>query len=258
MKKIWITALSKEMKQVQPLIDNLAKYGLQCGGHYWTDDLEKNAWTVAVEKVVEHDVWVIISSDETLAKPSIRYGLSLAALSVLGMRGYGFPMLLVHQGQLPTEADLPTPLRSADIYKDADPVMPAKLVAKAAVPPPRVKMEYELKVHGLPQGTAFEIRPTETTWSGALVGITEDEKSELGAVAPGEAGKMPEKAILEYPMRDIKLALGEQEYIAAAFQNQVDPKTAVFAMIHGEPRAILFGAFNYEDSDSEFYTIQLR
>ena len=259
MKKVWITALSKEMKQVQPLMEMLGKFGLECNGHYWMDDLEKNAWTAAVDKILEHDLWLILSSEETLATDSIRYGLSMAAISVLGDKGYGFPMVLAHDGEeLPTEAGLPTPLGSVDIYKHNDPVMPAKLVAKANVPPPKIKMDYHLTVHGLPQGTCFEVRPNEATWDGALFGITEGEGCELGAVAPGEVGKLPEKATLEYPMRDIKLALGEQEFVAAAFKNSVGAGTAMYGLVHGMPDAMLFGAFSYEDSDADFFTIRLK
>ncbi len=259
MKKVWLTALSKEMKQVQPLIDKLGTFGLECNGHYWMDDLKKNAWTAAAEKILEHDVWLILSSDETLATDTIRFGLSMAALSVLGDKGYGFPMVLVHDGdELPTEAGLPGPLGSVDIYKVDDPVMPAKLVAKANIPPPKIAMDYHLTVHGLPQGgNCFEVRPTEGSWDGALFGITTGEEGELGAVAPGEVGKLPEKATLEYPMRDIKLALGDTEYVAAAFKNTVDTNTAVFGLVHGMPGAMLFGPFSYEDSDSEFFTIKL-
>ena len=258
MKKVWITALSKEMKQVQPLMEMLGKFGLECNGHYWMDDLEKNAWTAAVDKILEHDLWLILASDETLATPSIRYGLSLTALSVLGQKGYGFPMVLLQDGELPTEESLPTPLGSVDIYKHDDPVMPAKLVAKANVPPPKIEVDYHLTVHGLPQGTCFEVRPSGDAWDGALFGISVQEECELGAVAPGEVGKLPEKATLEYPMRDIKLALGEREFVAAAFKNSVGAGTAMYGLVHGMPDAMLFGAFSYEDSDADFFTIRLK
>ena len=258
MKKVWLTALSKEMKQVQPLIAKLGTFGLECNGHYWMDDLKKAAWTAAAEKILEHDLWVILASDETLASDSIRYGLSMAALSVLGERGYGFPMVWLQDGELPAAESLPTALGSVDVYRHDDPVMPAKLVAKANVPAPKIKMDYHLTVHGLPQGTCFEIRPTEGTWDGALFGITPDESCELGAVAPGELGKLPEKATLEYPMRGIKLALGEQEFEAAAFKNRVGDGTALYGLVHGAPAAMLFGAFSYEDSAADFFTVKLK
>ncbi len=258
MKKVWLTALSKEMTQVQPLIAKLGTFGLECNGHYWMDDLKKMAWSVAAEKVLEHDLWLILADEETLATPSIRFGLSLCALSVLGDKGYGFPIVLLHTGEPPAADSLPGPLGSADTYKADDPVMPAKLVAKANVPPPKIAMDYKLTVRGLPQGTCFEVCPAEGTWSGALFGITDGEEDDLGAVAPGEAGKLPEKATLEYPMRDIKLALGDQEFVAAAFKNEVGGGTAVFALVHGTPDSVLFGPFSYDDSDAEFFTVRLK
>lgn len=257
MKTVWITALSRDSKQVDTIISKLGSYGLSASGHFWTDDLQKQAWTAARDKAAEADLWLILTTEEELAKPSVRYGLSLVALSIQGAKGQRFPIFIGHDGEPPAVDTLPTPLRGAALHKVTDPVMPAKLVGKANVPVRKSAAEYRLQIHALPVGVCFEVGPTEGQWSGALFGVACGD-GDLGAMAPGTVGEMPQSATLEFPIREIKLELDQQEFSASAVKNAVDTEHSIFAQVQGEASAVMFGPFGYDDDEvSAFYILRL-
>lgn len=105
MKAIWLTSLFSSEDTVKNLIPQLRAYGLEVKGHFWEDDLEKMAWAKAREELIKPDVtlWLILASQENLASPSIRYGLSLLTITLQAKRGYSFPIsILLTQGEVPS------------------------------------------------------------------------------------------------------------------------------------------------------------
>lgn len=259
MKTIWITSLARDPARVQKILSLCANYGLDPDGHFWEDDLKKMAWIGPRETLTDagRDValWIVLTDDERLAAPSVRYGLSMLTLSAQGIRGPGFVPMLVHEGTLPTPESLPTPLRGAEILPADSASLGAKIVAKANMPAKRPSADYRLDVYAMPQlGQWIEVGPASGEWAGALFGTVGGEIAAHGA---GPAGRLPRTAVLEYPMQGLQLALGEREYTAWAIQNRIDPETSYFVKFSGEPDAVIFGPLG-EGEAADVFVLDLK
>lgn len=259
MKKVWITALSQgSQEQIQNLSQMLAGFGLAVDGHFWADDNANMVWAGPKDVLTEADtrVWLILSTKEELEKPAVRLGLSLLALVVQEKRGHSFPIVLAHDGHAPSPDDLPTPLAGALILAAQDPAIGPKLVAKANVNPRPVPTDYRLKVYPMMQfGLWIEVGPTGgEPWAGALFGVA---GGEIDSVGVGKAGSLPQKAVLEFPMKDMKVELGGKPYTAWAVRNVFDRDDSFFIRILGEPEAVVFGPLGDTDAP-ELFTLRLR
>lgn len=259
MKTIWITSLVDEGERVQALATQLGAYGLQAGGHVWVDDLKQRAWSAPRKQLEEHDLWLILSTDETLGSAITRLGLSLAALCVQAVKGYGTPIVLAHQGTLPQAGTLPTPLSGATILGADDPTLGAKITAAVHGGVREIDPGYRLDLHLLPHGICFEVGPTGEPWQGVLFGTQETEAGvELGAQAVGPPGSLPEKCTLEYPISDIKLILGGDPYKACALKNTIGQDDAYYVLVQGDPAGVVFGPFeDSEDAAPELFSLKL-
>jgi len=258
MKKVWITSLVSAEEAVQEAMGQLKKYGLEVNGHFWEDDLEKTAWIKPRTELVDAkvDLWLILASAENLSSPSIRYGLSLLALTVQAQLGLGYPIvILLAEGETPPVESLPTPLKNADFLSAKDAGYGATLVAKVHGQVKEIAVEYRLDAYGNPQtGQWLEVGPTHGSWHGAMLGVA---GAEIAFQAVGPKGSLPSKSVLNYPMEGMKLSLGEKEYVAWAVQNEVDSETSYFAKIDGFPDSVLFGPYSSED-EVEVHVIQLK
>jgi hypothetical protein len=257
MKKVWITSLAHEEKQVQEIMAILKTYALDANGHFWLDDLKKMAWLGPREELIKDNtaLWIILSSDKELASESVRYGLSMLALSVQAVRGHGFPIIFLHDGKIPSIDSLPTPFQGAEFFAVDNPAVGAKLVAKANMPLKKVSAEYRLDIYAIPQlGQWFEVGLFDSDWKGAMFGVC---GGEIDAHGVGPAGKLPEKAVLEYPMQGLKLTQGKREYAAWAVQNRLDAGSSYYVRIKGEPQSVLFGTLA-EGDDAEVYILNLQ
>lgn len=261
-KKVWITALSKKLDQ-QSVMATCKTYALDRGGHYWVDKLDKQAWIAPLSSIIDEEtkVWIILSSKDELASPSIRFGLSLLTLSVQAVKGHGFPIILAHTGNLPVADDLPTPLRGAQIIAAGNAALGVKIVARANATPPAVDADYRLDVQALPHGVCFELGPVKTPWNGAIFGVSgEDAGIEAQAVGPKD--DLPETSVLNFPSRDMKLDLGERSFTAWALKNKIELDSSYYAVIRGEPDEVLFGPFvtadDEEQEELELFRLQLK
>ena len=257
MKTIWLTSLIFSEDQVKLLVPQLKTYGLEVKGHFWEDDLGKMAWSKAREELIKPDValWLILGSDEKLNTPSVRYGLSLLAITVQAKRGSSFPIGLLFAGGIPSPESLPTSLKGADLFSLTDAAMPAKLVTRVHSATAGVSPEYRLDVYGIPQiGQWFEIGPTGNAWPGAMFGVS---GGEITFHAVGPRGSLPEQSVLQYPLKGLKLSLGEKDYIAWAAQNQIDSKTSYFVRVDGCPESITFGPYSTQE-EAELYVVNLK
>lgn len=259
-KVVWITVLDKKNDEAaaKQLFQTVTTYGLSGAGHFWQDNLFKMSWAEARDDLVKKEtaLWIIVGSADTLAKEDIRYGLSMLALSVLAQKGQGFPILLVTTGgQLPADT-LPTPLKGADVLALTTPGLGPKIVAKANLPIKNPSLEYRVDVYGLEGiGQWFEVGPAAGhTWNGVMFGVS---SGEINAHGVGPAGHLPERSVVEYPMKGLKLQLGEVEYTAWAVQNQLQPGTSYFLRIKDYPARILFGPLS-EGEDAEVFIINLK
>jgi hypothetical protein len=258
MKKIWITALEGPEQSggtVQALMTTIRAYGLESGGHFWADDLDKLAWLGPLETLAERDtaVWVILGSSKSLESPSVRYGLGLLAISLQARKGQGFPILFLDTGEGLDASSLPAPLRGADIFSAGLPTLGAKLVARANLPLKPFAPGYRLNVQaGEHFGVWFEIGPAGgETWDGALLGVSGGTIDFHGA---GPAGALPQKAVLEYPLQGLKLEMSGREYTAWAVKNRLDNGSSYYVRVRDIPGSIVFGPL---EGDDGMYTMEL-
>ncbi len=254
MATIWITALAKDQPRVQAISQHLKHYGIDAAGHFWTDNLEKFAWFEACEEVIKAKAaaWLILPSDAELATPSIRFGLSAMALAINGRAGGELPIVLwgAHEA-----AALPTPLRGALQLTEATPSWQAKIVALASRPRRASAAPYRINVHANVQfGLWFEVGPATGAWEGAMFGVAEGGGINFHAVGP--KGTLPDRTTLNYPQKDIKLALADKEYVAWAAQNPLTADQSYFVRVTGAPASILFSQVAQGD-DAEAFVLTL-
>ena len=258
MKTVWITSLGNNPPRVQAFTGVLKRYGLDVKGHFWTDEAEKMAWRVALDSLVEAkaNVWRVLADAEEMAKPTVRYGLSLMAASLREGSGHGFPIVFMWNDKAPAPDTLPPLLRNALHLEEANAAWPAKIVAKANMPGKAEAPEYRLNVAGDEKlGQWFEIGPRAGNWDGVMFGVA-GEGAEINFQAVGDANGLPEKTVLEFAQQGMKLQLGETEYTAWAVRNQVGEGQSYYARVKGCPSAILFLQYT-ESGDGEATVLTL-
>jgi len=252
MANIWITALAKDPASVQAVTQHLKHYGLGVGGHFWIDDLEKFAWFDVLDEMVKHNAtaWVILSNEAEIAKPSVRYGLNALAIALNGRTGTDMPIVWI--GAAGTEP-LPTVFGAALKVDDKTPSWQAKVVAMAHRTRKAPAAPYRISMHAHSRfGQWYEVGPVGDTWAGVMFGVA---GAQIDFHGVGPKGDLPEKAVLEYPQKDMKLALGDTEYTAWAVQNVVDPGQSYFVRVRGSPTSLLFGPLAQGD-DAEVYVLR--
>jgi len=257
MKKVWITSLARDKAVVANLLGLAKRYGLDANGHFWVDDLAHMAWQAPLENLADGgaDLWIIAGAANDIEAASVRYGLALLTLSVQAARGNGFPILWVTTSGDMDPAILPTPLRGAAAMGAANASLGAKIVARANTPAPKIAADYRLAVHANPGfGVWLEVGPgKELSWSGALLGVC---GGGIDAHGVGPAGKLPSRAVLEYPMKGLQIELGEKKYTGWAVQNQLDDGTSYYVRITETPTSLLFGPYSQEDA-AEVHVIDM-
>lgn len=259
MKKIWITSLASSEEIIKKLMGQLKTYGLMGTGHFWEDDLKKMAWIKPRGEILASGVaaWAIIGADSDFKNPDLRYGLSMLALAVRAARGPAFPIVVLQTtGDALVAEDLPTPLKSVDVLPLESATLGPKLVAKAHTPAGSpTTPDYRLDVYGHEHiGQWFEVGPRSGNWNGGMFAVSGAEIL-FHAVGPG--GQLPEKTVLNFQTRDMKLELKGSEYTAWAVQNPIDADTSYFVKVEGAPDAVLFGP-NSEEEDAELFVLSLK
>ncbi len=259
MKKIlWLTSMDKDQKLVRKFMGEMKKFGLEVNGHFWKDEPGKMSWLGPRKEILNEKVamWGILASAESLRDKDALYGLSLLALTVQAARGLGFPVALFHTGKEPVSPDnLPTPLKGVDVFKADQAGLGAKLVALLHKPHKKIDLDYRLDIYGSQQiGQWFEIGPGRDDWPGAMFGVSDGE---ILFHAVGTKGKLPSETLLNYPLKGIKLNLGDKEYSAWAVQNKMDKESSYFVKVEGNPDSILFGPYS-ETEEADVYVVGLK
>lgn len=257
MKTIWITAFNKDKDaaRVSAVSQLLKRYGLATQGHFWVDDPAKLAWRAGLDALnaARADLWLILADDADMAKPSIRYGLSLFAASLRETRGFGFPVVVSAPASV---GDVPALLAGATVLAEGSAAWPAKIVAKANVVKAAEPSDYRFEVVGEEQlGQWFAIGPRQGGWAGVVFGVHGgDAKIDFQAVGP--RGALPEKTVLEYAQEGLTLQVGEREFTAWALRNGIGPDEAYYARIKGSPEAVLFMPYA-EDNEADATIVDL-
>jgi len=257
-KKVWITSLQKDKEKTTALLELSKKYSLAPDGHFWVDDLKKTAWQAPKDSICakETGLWIISAEPDDLAAESVRYGLSLLALNVQAGKGIGFPILFVCFDKMLQQEDLPAPFKGAEIVDGKNSSLGAKITARANTPVKKIAVDYRVDIHANPgYGIWFEFGPTgEEIWDGVLAGAS---GAQVDAHGVGEAGRLPEKAVLEYPMQGLKLSVNDTEYDAWAVQNRIGANESYYARFNGIPGTVLFGELPGESSEGDLYKLRL-
>ena len=259
-KVVWITVIDKDKNEekARKLYQTVGRYGLSPAGHFWQDNLDQMAWSGARDDLMKKEtgLWIIMASAKALAVETIRYGLSLLALGVQAQKGHGFPiMIALTEGELEPDG-LPTALKGAEVLS-ADPAsLGAKITAKANMPVRKVAADYRLDVYGMQGiGQWFEVGPAPGhSWDGVMFGVC---GGEIIAHGVGEAHKLPERSILEYPMKGLKLQVGESEYTAWAVKNAMADNASYYLRVNEFPSSLLFGPMS-EGDDAEVFIVGLK
>lgn len=258
-KTIWISALNKEKDatRVTALSQVLRRYGLQSQGHFWVDEPEKLAWRAALDALnaARADVWLILASPEELAKPSVRYGLSVLAANLREARGAGFPIVVSWLADAAPEA-VPPLLANAAALDERAAAWPAKMVARANMAGTAVQPEHRFEVVGEEQlGQWYALSPRQGDWQGVVFGVSGgDARIDFQAVGP--RGALPEKTVLEYAQEGLTVQVGEREFQAWAVRNRIGAEEAYYARVKGCPEAILFMPYT-ESDEAEATVLQL-
>lgn len=246
-KKVWISALNKDEKSVQAVMAACRKYALEPDGHFWSDDVEKMSWVEAVPALKNKDValWAIIGKPEDFSRDKTRFGLSMLTVAATARRKGRLPMLIIStDGEIAVQS-LPLLLKDADIVPLAGANLGAKLVSRANQPAKAPTAEYRLNVHGLPGiGLWFEIGPASLPWQGIMAGVN---GAIIDAHGVGPAYGIPERAVLEYPVKGMKIQLGDAEFDTWAVKNNLDSSQSYYVRCQGMPRSLLFGQFSDDD-----------
>ncbi len=249
--------MSKDQAATTGLLQLGKKYGLAPDGHFWMDDMGKMAWQAPLEPLCAKDtaLWVISITKKDLEKESVRYGLSLLALSVQHVKGIGFPIFFVSPDNALTPDDLPTPFKGCDVLKPDNNSLGAKMVARANTPVKNIPADYRINVHANPSyGIWYELGPAKgQTWNGVLAGGL---KAEVNAHGVGPKGDLPLKTTLEYQMQGLKLELGEDKYTAWAVKNSIDENNSYFVRFAGAPSTMIFGPLPGEADEGEFHILK--
>ena len=255
-KRVWITALAKDEEKIAGLMGSLKKYGLAADGHFWVDDVKNMAWQAAAEELARADtaLWIIVGNSEDLGKTAITFGLSLLAMKVFASKGEAFPVIFAPTAEMPAGFEMPTLLKGAERIPLANASLGVKAVSFANTPVKKIDKEYHLNVHGLPGiGLWIEAGPATLEWQGAMFGV---HGAEIDFHGVGPANGVPERAVLEYAQKGLRIQLGDDEFTAWAVQNRLEPGMSYYVRIQGMPDRLLFGPYA-QTEEAEVHVIAL-
>lgn len=253
-KKVFLTCLEKNESLAGNLMETFSRYGLAVDGNFFIDDLDRMAWATTVDGVEHPDIaaWCIAGGQDSFAKASVRCGLSLSALSAMAAKGHNFPILACITGETSGQAELPTPLRSAEIVSPG--ALGAKIAAKANVRAQSAAPGYRLRPIAMPGvGLWLELGPHDVPWNGVLLGVAD---AEINAQGIGPSGTVPARSTLEYPFRGMGLRLGGTEYQAWGASNALTPGSSCYTRLTGTPTAFVFGELPTDDHP-ELFSVRL-
>ncbi|MGL1932060.1 MAG: hypothetical protein OCC45_09890 [Desulfotalea sp.] len=255
-KSVFISILEKDEARGQGLYDIVTRYGLGVNGHFWSDNLEKMEWAGPVDEICRQEigVWLIKGTLESFKNPDIRFGLAMLAASIQANRGQNFPIICIcDDGEL-NPADLPTPLQGIEVVSEEK--LGPKLVAKANIPIKKSSVDYRFIPHPLPGlGLWLEVGPAKThNWAGAMLGVA---GGDIFAHGVGEAETIPNKCVLNYPVKGLKLALADKEFNGWAVKNELDQNQSYYVKVTDNFDTLLFGEFS-EGDDAECFIIAMK
>lgn len=227
---------------LQVAAQSLASAGFEVSGAPWHDaGPEAVAWSeVATALMAEPgpDVWAICADAASLANPSFRFEMSLAAAAARAARGSNLKIVVAARAAPEDVPDLPPLLSGAAVVDGRSPAWGAK--ALAATFKSQAQPDLGLRLNAIGHklvGQWIEVGPAQGTWPGIALGADNDATLEVHAVGP--AGSLPERTVLEYPTAGIKGEIGGRNFTLNAVQNELDAGHSYFVKVSGRPTALV-------------------
>ena len=254
-KHIWITALEKDEEKAKAVFQTASKYGLDTGGHFWLNDLEKMEWSGAAPELLKPEtvLWIIAGPVADFKDANTRFGLSLLALMLQAEKGHGFPIIIQpFDGEL-TADELPTPLRDAEIVKPA--LLGPKVAAKANIPPKRWSWTTgSSPIRCRAWGSGWRsARPRGTAGKASWPESTAAKSTPWALPGPEDSGKIHpgiphERA--EAPGRRHRIR-------CLGVKNELSDELSFYVRIRETPGKLLFGEMSDSD-DAEVFLLDLQ
>ena len=202
-RRVLLTVLDDNPGLARQLGNELAKSGFDVSAHIWEDSLKDMAWAPAGRELASDacQAWVIAGPVQAFSTPSVRKGLSLAALCGQSVHGTEFPILVSPAAGSVDPALLPTPLAGAQC-------VPKGLGPKTAIACAKARRsfpEYRLDLHPMDKlGLWLEAGPRRDPWKGAFAGGLGASPSAHGV---GPSGAVPANCTLHYQVQGMKFTL---------------------------------------------------
>jgi hypothetical protein len=253
----WLPAERTGLKP-EPVLQALQEVGLDLSGGPWVDDLNNAAWLPLGEVLCRPenaDVWVVAGSKKEFQTHSLRFGLALVSRFANPARAKRLPVVCLGVGSAPAEGDLPPGLRGGVLLSTDQADWPARVVAAAFRAEAHPAEPYRLSVHSGPgMWQWFEIGPRGEHWDGIMFGVGPEARITHHGVGP--AGRVPDRAVVEYPIKGIQARVRETDYTAWSVQNRLDPETSYYVKVDGFPCSVIFGGHPGEE-DAEVFRLEL-
>ncbi len=255
-KKLFITVLADDPELSGFIGQTAMKYGIDPVGGVWREEPGKPVWGDAADLMVRNavDGWLLAGSGAEWSGNAVRRGhMALAALRAANRLGSGFTLFSL---LAPAAENLPTPLAGAIAADRAK--LGARLAAKLGAPAPKTAAEYFFDLHSLPAGDGFvaEIGPAAgAEWRGALFAVSGG--GEISHHSFGPRGSVPERGVVEYPLKGVKLESGGHEFVGWGVANRLGEGESYFLRVTGDPGRVLLGPLPEGDA-AELYTVVLQ
>ncbi len=260
-KRVWLTWLpdDQDSADVKDVIQVLSRSGLEVDGANWDRDLKQVGWLQTAQPLTEidkADVWLIVGHAADYANEAVRYGLSLASITIAAKRGRPLTTIVASMETGVEDASLPSLLSDCKRFGPPAAAWGAKTIA-AAMRPAKIaeRSPFRMSVIAHPSlGHWFEIGPIEgESWKGALLGVDDGEITHQGI---GPSGALPDHCTLEYPSQGLVVETGGRTYTCWSVKNEISPGTSYFARVVGSPANLLLG--EHPDADeSEMWVLDL-
>ncbi|MCL1126468.1 hypothetical protein [Shewanella surugensis] len=247
-KTVWISAFDKNEETSKVTFNALHKYGLDVSGHFWPEYDDKKGWELPTEALKNADAWVILMSPSAFANEHNRFSLNLTLMQIRTLKGDGFPVFISGIEKADVAEEL-IYLSACEFVNSA--VLGVKLLSATAKVLPVSETEYRLNCHAIMGiGTWFEVGPCPHSWQGAMIAL---EGAEIDAHGVGPSGKLPQKAILSYPYKGMKLEVDGTEFIGWGVENELAAGESYYIRIKGLPKSMLFGESPIKNENADLY-----
>ncbi len=251
---VLLTLMERDDGLARALGGEISRLGADVQAHFWNDRPDAQVLAQVMQEVCSPDLgaWVIAGAKASFT-PQTMAALSLCAIAARHARVQrdkpDLPIIFSPSGV--ESLALPTPLKGAQVVLCG---LGAKVIAAAHTSRRAAPAPYRLNVmalHGL--GLWIETGPARDPWQGVLLGTRGCSPGHHGV---GQAGVIPQRCTLRFPVSGMKLQAASGEFTASGCDNTLTPAESYFVRLDGLPEALIFGPFPKED-ETDLYVLDL-